>query len=444
MFLASCDTMVAMGDTTESGCIIFAKNSDRQANEPLSVRHIPARTHPTCSKVMATYISIDQVKKTHACVLFSPSNIFGAEMGFNAEGLVMGNEALFTKVPSDRPALTGMDLVRLVLERCSTSEEGKTTLIELLQTYGQGGNCGFSSPFSYQNSFLIVDCHEAWLIETIGTEYAAKRITEGVQTISNEISFGDRTTFDECSPKLISQAIENGWCHSIDDFHFRRCYSGFSFHPQRFFNGCVKTKFACSSKRQSRAKELLHPSDKQSNLLSVKSIFRVLRDHHQSFDTPTNGFTDVDLCMHAGFGPIRFNQTTGSLVSVLPQHSDNRGMGTHYATCTSCPCLSIFKPIWLTDSSVCPAFLSNLPDAPLTYSPNHLWWKSEVINRNLMKHYGKLSRDVQSERDALETQMIERASQLAWQGVSLEERASFSRQCFEEVNRRDCSFDFSI
>ena len=431
MFLSSCDTMVAMGDTTESGCVIFAKNSDRQVNEPLAVRYIPARAHPAHCTVMATYIQIDQVEKTHACVLFSPSHMFGAEMGFNAHGLVVGNEALFTKIPSDRPALTGMDLVRLVLERCSTSAEGKTTLIELLQTHGQGGNCGFSSPFSYQNSFLIVDGREAWLIEAVGKEYAAKRITTGVRTISNEISFGDRRTFDECSANLISQAIDNGWCHSIDDFHFQRCYSGFSFHPQRLFNGYVKTKFACSSKRQSRSRELLD----QAGLLSARSIFNVLRDHHQSHDSPTNGLTDVDLCMHAGFGPIRFNQTTGSLVSILPPALDDRRMATHYATCTSCPCLSVFKPIWLSDSSVSPTFLSSSPDASFTYSSNNLWWKSEVTNRNLMKYYRKLSGEVHREREALETQIVERASQLARTGVPWEERASFALQCFEQVNR---------
>src|SRR4051794_38691308 len=116
MFVCSCDTMVAMGDVTEDGSIIFGKNSDRQTNEPLSIRYIPSSKNSSNSKIKTTYIEIDQVEETFSCILFCPSNIFGAEMGFNCHGLVVGNEALFTKVPSYEEGLTGMDLVRLVLE----------------------------------------------------------------------------------------------------------------------------------------------------------------------------------------------------------------------------------------------------------------------------------------------------------------------------------------
>ncbi|CAF4345182.1 unnamed protein product, partial [Rotaria sordida] len=81
-------------------------------------------------------------------------------------------------------------------------------------------------------------------------------------------------------------------------------------------------------------------------------MFNVLRDHQQSKDFPENGLTNVDICMHGAFGPIRFNQTTGSLVSVIPKSKNQ--LPIHYATCTSLPCLSIFKPIWLDSSSIPP------------------------------------------------------------------------------------------
>jgi dipeptidase len=46
----------------------------------------------------------------------------------------------------------------------------------LLEKYGQGGNCGFSHPFHYNNSFLITDRQESWVLETIGKDWAARNL----------------------------------------------------------------------------------------------------------------------------------------------------------------------------------------------------------------------------------------------------------------------------
>jgi len=420
--------MVAMSDVTEDGSIIFGKNSDRQYNEPLLIRYIPSSINLPNSKVKTTYIEIDEVEKTYSCILFSPPNIFGAEMGFNCHGLVIGNEALFTKIESYSKGLTGMDIVRLVLERCRTSKEGKDTIIYLLNKYGQGGNCGFTSEFYYQNSFLLVDSNEGWIIETVGNDYAAKRITKGIHTISNKISFGDITTFDEYSDNLISKAISNRWCQSIEDFHFYKCYSGMSFYPKEFYNGFFKTHFASSQIRQSRSSNLIYKLSKNSSKFSVIDMFNVLRDHEHSKNNPGNGLTNVDICMHGGFGPIRFNQTTGSLVSVIPKSKNE--IPRHYATCTSLPCLSIYKPIWLDSSS----FISS-SNTSSTYSEDNIWWKSEIINRNIMKYYQKLIKQIEIERNLLENQFVLTSKKLSSINISQKERNDYTISCFEQVRK---------
>ena len=67
--------------------------------------------------------------------------------------------------------------LRLVLERVKTAKEGVELLGELLTKYGQGGPCFESKvPSAYQNSFLLADRSEAWVVETAGRHWAAEHV----------------------------------------------------------------------------------------------------------------------------------------------------------------------------------------------------------------------------------------------------------------------------
>ena len=91
------------------------------------------------SIVQCTYIRIPQVKHTHAVLLSKPFWMWGAEMGVNEHGLAIGNEAVFTKIPYQKSdALTGMDLLRLALERAATASQAVTTITDLIETLWAG------------------------------------------------------------------------------------------------------------------------------------------------------------------------------------------------------------------------------------------------------------------------------------------------------------------
>ncbi|MBC7256209.1 MAG: C69 family dipeptidase, partial [Chloroflexi bacterium] len=218
-----CDTLVALGNATRDGSVIFAKSSDREPNEAHLLEWHPRAQHPAGSTVRCTYIEIPQVEETYEILLCKPFWLWGCEMGANEKGVVIGNEAVFTREPYAPTGLLGMDLMRLALERAATADEALRVITELIAQYGQGGACGYRNKrLRYHNSFIIADAQSAWVLETAGRYWAAERVRD-VRTISNRLTIGRE--YDLASPGLVEHALERGWCRSREEFHFARCYS---------------------------------------------------------------------------------------------------------------------------------------------------------------------------------------------------------------------------
>lgn len=325
-----CDTMVALGNSTKDGHVIFAKNSDRQPNEPLLMLDIPRQQHAPGSQVHCTYISVDQVRETYRVLLFKPSWMWGAEMGANEFGLNIGNEAVFTKVRQGPNSLLGMDLVRLALERCKTSTEALHLMTDLLAKHGQGGNCGYEKRFVYHNSFLIADRNSAWVLETAGPYWAAQKVHD-VRAISNRLSIG--RDFDLAHPELVDYAVSKKWCRNANDFDFARCYSNH-----------LVTRFSGSQSRQGACSLRLHQEKGQ---ITVETMMEILRSHEQKLghQGPFRRSSLGSVCMHGG--GLVGDHTTGSYIASLSSTLD-----TYWVTGSSTPCISVFKPYWMTENEI--------------------------------------------------------------------------------------------
>ena len=183
-----CDTMAAMGRASATGHGLLAKNSDRERNEAQFLEMLPAREYGAGARLRATYVAIPQARRTHAVLLSRPFWIWGAEMGANEHGVAIGNEAVHPRLrPQRKPALIGMDLLRLGLERGASAREALDVITSLLGEFGQGGNCSHLSRRYYDNSFIIADAREAFVLETVGRHWAAERIS-GASAMMKELS----------------------------------------------------------------------------------------------------------------------------------------------------------------------------------------------------------------------------------------------------------------
>lgn len=180
-----CDTLYVRA----GGEAWFAKNSDRPVSEvQLVAEHLPRSS----GGVLRTqYLELED-RGARAALLARPEWLWGAEHGLNADGVAIGNEKVYTVVDADGlpPALIGMDLVRLGLERAGTAAEAVAVVTDLLERHGQGGVADATAREAYCSSFLVADATEAWVLETAGSLWAARRHADWA-AISNRLVLGE-------------------------------------------------------------------------------------------------------------------------------------------------------------------------------------------------------------------------------------------------------------
>jgi len=301
-----CDTLVALGNSTIDGSVIFGKNSDRPWDEVQLITYSPELTFSKGEEVKCTYVSIPQVSETVAVILSQPWWMWGAEMGANEYGVVIGNEAVYTHEPIRDTGLLGMDLLRLGLERGKTARESLNIITTILEKYGQGGGCAYNDPsWMYHNSFIIADPIEAYVLETADKWWIVEKV-KNIRSISNSISI--RGQGDARRDGIIQHAIDKDYCKDDKDFDFAVtfCGSPISSIPSPY-------------SRQGKATILLKEN---KGKITSKLMMNFLREHQ------------AGICMHGGF------ESTGSQVS----HLTKTKKSIHWFTGTTLPCVSIYKP----------------------------------------------------------------------------------------------------
>ena len=221
--MLSCDTMAVAAKFSRYGQNILAKNSDRPTAEAQKLCFFPAADHAPGETLRCTDLEIPQAAHTYAMIGSQPYWTWGFEMGYNEKGLMIGNEAQGSRNAAEKETgLLGLDLLRLALERADSARGGIRVITELLECDGQNANASALRDRRYENSYLLVDPKEIWLLETAGRQWVAAQITDKLG-ISNCYCLGQ--DFDLASEGVETLARENRWLSPEAPFHFAKAYT---------------------------------------------------------------------------------------------------------------------------------------------------------------------------------------------------------------------------
>ena len=400
-----CDTLVALPDFTRSGNVILGKNSDREPLEAQAIAHFP-KTFPKEKQIQCTFIKIPQVQETNEVILSKPFQMWGAEMGANEYGLVIGNEAVFTNVKFDKKqvGLTGMDLLRLGLERCKKAMEAVICITDLLSEHGQNACGGYQNKdFYYHNSFLIADHSEAFILETAGKSWAYKRVA-GIGSISNSLSIEE--DFEAIHLEKEGRTIQRIFAEK-----------GASFRGK--FSDLLYTKLGRAEGRKTCTTGFL---EKRKNGIEVETFFEALRQHNLPEEkfTPKKATTG-SICMHAT-GLTNPSDTTGSMVAEIRKNQAH----TIWLTASSHPCMSVYLPFYF-GGNASSALLS-----PGAKPDQSLWWKAKKLHLWIEKEYKKRQPEIRKELDAIQAIWLDQEKTLLQDHPFHTDLIKFSNGCISE------------
>lgn len=382
----SCDTFVAQRDATTEGRVIFGKNSDRPAGEAQPLRFMPATTPETPTRL--AYLSIPS-EPSYAHLGSAPFWCWGYEFGINEHGVAIGNEAQFTRSWAENvyearngnplaPGLIGMELVRLGLERGASALEALEVITGLLEQHGQWASGLFGktpAEGSYDNSYLITDRTQAWVLETSGKEWIARRIDSGTYSISNEPTI--RCDYDLRSSGLLDTARSRGWIAPETDLDYAASHAD------------PGTPLAASHMRRQRSHHLLEEAN-QNGGVNLETAKAVLRDHYEGtfLDGPYFNASRPDfltLCMHEHPSGFTWGNTAASTIVELGTDPDDL---TVVWWTPLPPCIGAYLPIFLEAPELPHTLQLPAPHTDIlppekhtqsAFDPKAFWWRAQNL-----------------------------------------------------------------
>ena len=354
-----CDTLCAPG---RSG-MVFAKNSDRPPGEVQVAWPFGRRSSAGCT-LRTQYLTIGDTG-ANATFLSCPTWLWGAEHGVNEHGVAIGNERVSTThdAAAATPALIGMDLVRLGLERARSAAEAVEVMTGLLEACGQGGIADAARAEAYDSSFLIADPTDAFVLETAGVDYAAAAFPAGT-AISNRITLGTDWT---CASAALAPGDDFGRFRDMDE---DTRYADIRLAASRRFLATA------APGGLTPAATAAHLRDHGTGPWGAPGVGGPVEPPPAYVGSDFNG---VSVCMH-----VRgLSVTAASMIAELPLGIEDGAPLRAYVAAGS-PCTSIYVPAFPRTVAGPPPFI------PLELSGEELWHAADVLRQRVEAQPGEL------------------------------------------------------
>ena len=380
-----CDTICLL---TPAGALL-AKNSDRPAGE-VQLPEVHGR-RAGGGRLHTQYLEIPD---TGACrvLLSRPDWLWGAEHGLNEHGVAIGNEKVDTVsgVSTASPALIGMDLVRLGLERADSADAAVDVMVGLLERHGQGGIGDRTFQQAYDSSFLVADASSAWVLETAGRSWAAEPVPAGGSAaISNRL--GIRRDWTRASDDVVPGSDFDAWRDPGVD----TAYADGRLSASRRFLADVGSASASGSEPLATVarRTVAHLRDHGTGPWGMpgeprRSATAVPPPAHVDADG-----TGISVCMHIS----GLMATTASMIAVMPTPDD---APLRCWLALGSPCVSVYVPR---------LGLGELPSGP---ADGRLWRLTAAL-RDRVEADGEYLLVLRDRLDRLEDDLWEEADELA-------------------------------
>ncbi|MBR61434.1 MAG: hypothetical protein CL904_02075 [Dehalococcoidia bacterium] len=396
MSLNGCDTLIATSGDTVSGNAIFAKNSDRPPTETQPLVKQDRKTHNPNTVNKLEFISLPETEVSYKHVGSRPYWCWGYEHGFNEHQVVIGNEALQSRLRPGKPTLTGMDLVRIGLERGSSAREALNAMTSVIESVGQGKFAHPDGYRTYDNGFIIADPKEAYVLETAGHEWAARKVQKS-QGISNTYSISNN--WDLISENALHLATQSAEYKGNEQLDFRE-----------FFK--EDTKFSYSAdQRELRSCALL---DHHAGNIDIAKMISILSDHSGEGFKSKSKIEAVEsgygICMHSD-SVEKGSNTAASLIAELC--SDETRLPIYWTSMYS-PCTGIFLPTFIEG-----VFNTSISLGGKKSSQDSAWWVFYYLNQSLKADDNEAIVQLREKFDVLQNEFFSTAYDLAEESYTL-------------------------